>query len=941
MSTPNWETSAGLIGVYPALISMQLQLVATPISVTYSLISGELPAGLSFRIDGLISGTPSIVSQDTTSTFVVRATEPVSGDIRDRTFSIRVTGSAAPTFTTSGQITETYDSIWQEIPVEYNNPISSNPIYIRVIQGSLPPGLEINEYGLIRGYPEPPVVIRNLDTTTTIATSTVAVTNYITVLSTYNMYAGRIITFTGTSMGGIVSGQIYYVRHVINSTQIQISEVPNGDIFEVTTDIGLMDVELPASQVGEPTKRQYTFTLQLLSPFGNDTSVYSIVVKNHYLPISQGGPNPSNLPDTRVPTIYNTRPPTYAIENEVDYGYFILPPVDEVEVPGMTYLPTANAYIGQFINGDYMAFKLLGHDFDDNPLIYDFSSMPSWLTGDVTTGWVYGIPTEVTANNIQQFSFEVSVKKDISTLLTTSIPDAISTSAVQVVSTDGFLNVGSIEIGSEIIGYTGVTTTTFTGITRGLNGSTASSHLVGAAVIPYTYITSPTFNFSFQVANNINGIVTWITDSDLGSINNATNCYSYVQATSDLPLIYELVEGALPPNLTLNSNGQIEGIVAYQPTDTYEEHNTTNTFTFTIRAYNLSVPLVTSEKTFTLTVNQYYDLPTDNLYIKCTPSIADRNILRTLLTDEALIPPAYLYRPTDPSFGKASSVIYAHAYGINASTLAQYIEAVQKNHYWRNITLGELKTAVAKDENGNIIYEVVYSDVIDNLEKYNPNYGYDYRHSVSVSEEIYWPRFINLNLGPWYTSSTDIYSSYIFDNDAQIITELRLFDLLIQTGSAILTQQGTPTFYTSLTPGYARILYPNSLENMRKRVSQELGADYNYKLLPLWMSSQQSDGNTLGFTPAWVICYTKPGYAETIKNNIENNWDYTLNKIDFKIDRFTVNKQLTYNYDSQLDPKAWTRFPSASPTPDPIDSENFYVLFPQKTILPTKSQYDL
>ena len=36
---------------------------------------------------------------------------------------------------------------------------------------------------------------------------------------------------------------------------------------------------------------------------------------------------------------------------------------------------------------------------------------------------------------------------------------------------------------------------------------------------------------------------------------------------------------------------------------------------------------------------------------------------------------------------------------------------------------------------------------------------------------------------------------------------------------------------------------------MRKRVSQELGANYNSKLLPLWMTSQQNDGSTLGFTP--------------------------------------------------------------------------------------------
>jgi hypothetical protein len=111
------------------------------------------------------------------------------------------------------------------------------------------------------------------------------------------------------------------------------------------------------------------------------------------------------------------------------------------------------------------------------------------------------------------------------------------------------------------------------------------------------------------------------------------------------------------------------------------------------------------------------------------------------------------------------------------------------------------------------------------------------------------------------------------------------------------------------------------------------------------MTSQQLDGNTLGFTPAWVICYTNPGFSETIKNNIETNWKnpvgqlQTLNLIDFKIDRFTVNKSNTYNYDNNLVPPAWTSLPSGSPVPDPIDSKDFYILFPRQTILPNETQF--
>jgi hypothetical protein len=311
-----------------------------------------------------------------------------------------------------------------------------------------------------------------------------------------------------------------------------------------------------------------------------------------------------------------------------------------------------------------------------------------------------------------------------------------------------------------------------------------------------------------------------------------------------------------------------------------------------------------------------------------------------------------LYRPDDVYFGKAKSytnqdnesngivgVVYEHAFGIYASNINQYIAAVTKNHYWRNITLGQIETAIARDENGNIIYEVVYSRVVDNL--VNPN-------GISVAEEIVWPRPIDLNLGPWYTSATSIYTSY-------------------EKVPPVLDQE----YYTSLSPGYARLLYPNSLYNMRTRVAQNLGQEYDSRLLPLWMTSQQINGSTLGYTQAWVICYTQPrilvngqpltyaefkatgltrsdykSYAETIKDNIETDWinpvtgDVNkLNIINFRIDRFSVNKLNTYNYDTNTSPPTWTGLPSATPVPNPLDSKNFNVLFPRKTILPDETQY--
>lgn len=839
-STIQFATQEGTIGVFPSLIPLVYQIQAVSIlpatTITYEIISGSLPNGLTIDIDGLITGIPELNATINSYQFVIRATDNLNNFI-DRTFDITITGSTVPEFTTpAGSLLTTQDSIWTELQIEYNNPLPSNKIYIRVIQGELPPGLEINEYGLIRGYADPPIVNLNLPTILTSITSCSANTNEITGLSTAGFSIGRPIFFTGTVFGGLVESKIYYIHSIINEFNFKICAVP-GDIEILLQDgTGLMNATLPATSVGQPTIKTYTFTLKIDSILGSDLQSYSITVVNQNTPVSRGGPGKTI--NTRIPTVLNTKPATYNTNESVDdYGYYLLPPNSK----GVTYPTTDFAYIGHVQSDNYFSFKILGKDFDNSPLYYVYSGLPLELTGDPLTGWITGILT-LPLFSIEEYKFSVKVQKQ-----------------------------NKLDIESSV------------------------------------------FNFSFKLSNVVQGDIVWDTPSNLGEILNATVCVKKVLATADVPLLYRIVNGNLPPNLTLLSNGEITGTTAYQPTNVFLEQNAKTDFTFIIEAYSPEYSVISSVKTFTLTVVQEYTEPTDTLYIKCTPDINDRRLLESLLGNEELIPSEYLYRIEDPNFGKAKSVIYAHAYGINASDFPEYIAAITKNHYWRSLTLGELSTAVARNDSGEIVYEVVYSNVIDNLVNLKTP-------PQSVSKSIYWPRFIDLELGPWYTSVTNIYTSYE-------------------------SYKGQEIFYTSLTPGYARTLYPNSLPNMRQQIEDVLGQQYDFRLLPNWMTSQQENGSTLGFIPAWVICYTKPGFSKIIKNNIETNWKNelgqvnTLNKINFEIDRFSVDKSITYNYDKNLTPPAWTQLPSATPTPDPIDSKDFYVLFPRETILPDKTQY--
>lgn len=829
MAQPIWNTPVGSLGTFPSLLPATFQLSASAqspaSSISYALLCGVLSPGLSLDQDGLITGTPTLVTLATTSTFTVRVTDNLN-NLRDRTFSTVVSGAAIPSFTTpTGSLLSVQDSIWVEIPIQYSNPDVNNTVIISLKEGLLPSGLEINESGIIRGYPNSPILNITFPLIVTSASLTTASTSIITCLSTTGFALGRIVLFSGTMFGTISYTTTYYVKSIINSTEFTVSTTQNGPTYLVTDAAGYMTVTLPATSIGQPTIRTSSFTLKLESALGTAVAEYQITVINQNTPVSQGGPG--KIPNSRSPVILNTRPTTFNIlpTNEY-YGYYFTPPK---ESSTLTTPSDISTFIGTAQSDNYFAFKIIGKDFDNSVITYSYSGLPSGIVGNTATGWITGTPI-LGSTGINQYNFSVAV----------------------------------------------------------LKGSFISEYV----------------EFSYKISNGLDGIVTWITSANMGTIYNGTISTLNVLATAQVELYYDIVSGSLPPNLELLYNGEITGYVADQPTTQVLTLNEITDFTFTIRAYSPDHPLLNSNKTFTISVLQQYTQPTDILYINATPSITDRNIINSLLTNTTLIPTIDLYRATDIYFGKATNVVYEHLYGVFSSDLDEYIAAVTQNHYWRNITLGELKTAVAKNSAGTIIYEVVYSEIIDNL--INPS-------GVSVSSEIYWPTPINLFQGSWYTSVDDIYTSYV----------------------NIFGQE----YYTSLTPGSATVLYPNSLINMRNRVSAVLGQQYDSSLLPLWMTSQQANGNTLGYTQAWVICYTKPGKAVTIKNNINDNWAYKLNQINFNIDRFTVDKSTTYNYDKTTNPPTWTGLPSATPVPDPLNSKNFHVLFPHKTILPNESQY--
>jgi len=239
-------------------------------------------------------------------------------------------------------------------------------------------------------------------------------------------------------------------------------------------------------------------------------------------------------------------------------------------------------------------------------------------------------------------------------------------------------------------------------------------------------------------------------------------------------------------------------------------------------------------KTFTVKVIRKYNRPYQNLFVRAMLPLDDRALIRSLLDNENIFPLTYLYRPTDPNFGKSTQVTYAHAYGLAPDTLDRYVESMYKNHYLKNLVLGQIETAQALDSNGNVIYEVVYSKIIDSLVN-------DAGESVS--------KIVNLPYA-------------IIADDSTLITQV----------------------------------YPNSLVNMRDQVIDVVGQIST--TLPLWMTAKQTNGRVLGFTPAWVIAYTQPARSREIAYYINTQFGEHLNLIDFQVDRYILDRTLSRNWDT-------------------------------------------
>ena len=872
--------------------------------IYYTVIAGQLPAGIQCSANGLIVGVPEAlaslqgvpfdVTRSITSKFTLRAytenQDETIDRIRDRTFSLTVINVNTPVFTSPSNLGTYYDGDRLDIQILIDNVGPTTPAVVTLVGGELPGGVYVSATGLIYGYIEPAV---DVDQPPGYDLTPDDGFPYDFVTSAIN----KNYQFTLQVTDGVNTDLKTFSFYVYDRSTL------NASTTEITADNSVITAD-------EGTERRPFIVNSLPSNLGTVRS------DNYYA--YQFVANDYDTPDLKYAVSVNTGsglPPGLAIDPNSGWYYGYIP--DQ----GVTQI-----------------------EYSFNVVTYQSDYVGTAITCTATT---FGTNI-ITCNSTSQLGEGQTI--------------------VFVGTSFGGITAGATNVYYvlDVVSATEFTITQNLGTTSEVVLSTASGTLTANLIVA-----SDPYPFTLTISGTVNAEVDWLTPADLGSIENGATSMLVIEAVnsggraltyrlkpgaSSVSLPYPYVPGVynlLPQGLELLPTGEISGRVTFNTfavdlgSTTFdatqsvvrnvgvEETTFDSTFVFIVNAYaedttqilykvntvtvadggsGYSTPVLTFntpigasaiqatagivtvssgaitsvavanggagytspatltitgagsgavltpvmaatgsrdvvsvDKTFTIKVKREYNRPYQNLLIEAMPPANDRALIASLLDNEDIFVPEYIYRIDDPYFGKSHRVIYEHAFGLAPDTLETYVSSLYLNHYWKNLVLGEILTAQALDPiTGEVVYEVVYSRIVDNLVN---NSG------ASVSKIVNLP--------------------YSIIDPAD--------------GSTQLSQ-----------------VYPNSLVNMRDQVIDVVG-QISTKL-PLWMTSKQTNGRVLGFTPAWVMCYTKPGRSQQIAYYVQTQFAGNLNAVDFKVDRYVLDRTLSRHWDTAT--QDWTPTPS-------------------------------
>jgi hypothetical protein len=568
---------------------------------------------------------------------------------------------------------------YYEIPLEATNPSAGDLTYLH-LSGDLPPGIQVDRSGFLRGVP----VVTDNDRINNTYQFSVRARNQ------FGKVADRTFSLTLTNivppvlfpreryLGDVFDGE-YFSQQLtaleVNPGATLVWKITNGELppgVTFNTSTGLLSgfiyplpVEGSAGLSGYEETRYNQYAYDNSSQYRNKSYTFTVTVYD--------GANY----DTRTYTVNVTAKIAWSADatiNLVNDGYLTIDTTTSYS-PIMTTLPQE---LPEIRSGSNFAFKFEAIDPEND---------------DIT----FAVTTQTGSNfDVTGVGFD-SVKFDQSGY---SLPPGLG-----IDPDTGWLT-GFVPVQPEV----SVTYTFEVYCYKTFRPEFASDKI----------------RYTVNVLGDVENTITWYTPSNLGTIDNGSVSELAISAISDLGkrLEFSLSPDAprLPQGLVLQPDGLITGRPTFEyfsidsGATTIDRESTTFdiSYTFTVIAKDFEETVIDS-KDFTVSINNYNVMPYENLYITALPSLDQRRLFQRIVNNTDIFPEELIYRSTDPWFGRAKNIRSLFLAGLNPTLARDYIGAMQNNHFNKSIEFGTVKTAKALDSNFNVKYEVVYLELIDTV----------------------------------------------------------------------------------------------------------------------------------------------------------------------------------------------------------------------------------
>jgi hypothetical protein len=817
-SPPKWVTPAGSIGTF--VQAQEASFVLTAVGASdFDLISGTPPGFFNFYISTgtsltevtslEIRGTPYTVNENVSSTIVLRATN-IYG-VADRTFTLNITGPVAPVWITPGGYLEVgpkaepYCLNKNRVDILLQAETNKLPqgkaltYYIADGDGTLPPGLRLNgKTGLINGY-----VNDNL---------------------TLDFNASKIGGYDAESYDAYPYDHVVFFNKNPDGVPTSISKIYP---FYITVTDGISStrqkfkirVEDPNAFRADTTQID-SDTTDFLADIGYLQTPVWVAADNSLLP------DPANLGTIRANnnhgidlTVFDPYPFVGPIS--FDWDFIRVNPEIRVFSDSLIneiFLPTVNLAVQDKIYvSKSVGIPLAGMQVQLAPYVA------------VADNFVYNI------TRVEKFG-DYGYILTIDTPLKFDIPDKTT-----------------LYVGSASVHPAGLDLNTETGLLYGripYQPAYSQTYRFTVRITKSDYETNDTVSdnqiFNIIVKGDVENPIIWVTDTDLGYIQPgyvSDLSVTAKHATVGLDIVYSLTGGSLPPGLSLTNQGNITGSIPYNiqtnfdatvlgfGATTFDLGRTTfdKQYHFNITARD-SYLLSAVSKDFTIEIEETSIIPYTNIFVSPLLTPDQRSYFKSLVSDPVVFDRSLLYKSDDPDFGVQNKVKMTIEYGVQQIDIDAYTPALTNYFQRKRYYFGDLKTAQAVDDLGNVLYDVIYVDIIDDQMDGN---------KISVSPSF--TQTVNGSIVTYYPDS-------------------------------VINEQGS---LASLSPTQGQLISVDG--QLRPKFMQTL---------------QQATGTPLGFIKAFVLCYTIPNRSSDIITNIKNK-GFDFKNIDFDIDRITFENAIS------------------------------------------------